>query len=200
MPAFAFLLEQPTAVRVQLLAIPRRGPVHRTGDTNSHDWLRCAFPHLHEARDRHAQTLYSMYLRWQRDERRVVIIDGAAKPSATTLLDVFCPPAVLASAKKLAPAPCPLPQNSDATQPPAPHGASFRIGSGNPAGFSPICGYPNSPHPPAQSPKTTGFAGISARLARQQSRLPCRRSRVRVPSAASRKPRKSRGFLISGVP
>jgi hypothetical protein len=36
-----------------------------------------------------------MYLRWQRDERRVVIIDGARKPSATTpagrLLPASCP-------------------------------------------------------------------------------------------------------------
>jgi hypothetical protein len=86
-----------------------------------------------------------MYLRWQRDERRVVIIDGAGKPSATTLLDVFCPPAVLASAKKLTPAPCPLPGTLTRPSRRPSTVASFRIGSGNPAGFSPICGYPNSP-------------------------------------------------------
>jgi len=40
-----------------------------------------------------------------------------------------------------------------------------------------------------------GFAGTMKLSLQRNSRLPCRRSRVRAPSAASRKPRKSRGFL-----
>jgi hypothetical protein len=44
---------------------------------------------LHEARDRHDQTLYRLYLKWQRAERRVVVIDGAAKPNNTTLPAAF---------------------------------------------------------------------------------------------------------------
>lgn len=45
--------------------------------------------HLHEARDRHGDMLYRLYLRWQRDHKRVVIIDGGAKPNTTTLPDSF---------------------------------------------------------------------------------------------------------------
>lgn len=48
-----------------------------------------ACAHLHEARDRHGQMLYRLFLRWQRDERRVVIIDGGTKVNATTLPEVF---------------------------------------------------------------------------------------------------------------
>jgi hypothetical protein len=44
---------------------------------------------LHEARDRHGQMLYRLYLRWQRDHRRVVVVDGGAKPNSTTLPDSF---------------------------------------------------------------------------------------------------------------
>ncbi|MHB8693620.1 MAG: hypothetical protein ACYDHH_20475 [Solirubrobacteraceae bacterium] len=91
-PAFSFLLDQPAAVRVQLLAIldavRSTGP-DRWRDTTSHDSMRGACAHLHEARDRHGQMLYRLYLRWQRDERRVVIIDGGAKPNATTMPDAF---------------------------------------------------------------------------------------------------------------
>jgi hypothetical protein len=91
-PAFSFLLDQPAAVRVQLLAIVdavrSTGP-DRWRDTTSHDSMRGACAHLHEARDRHGQMLYRLYLRWQRDERRVVIIDGGVKPNTTTLPNAF---------------------------------------------------------------------------------------------------------------
>ena len=33
--------------------------------------------------------LYRLYLLWQRDNKRVVIIDGAAKPNSTALPDSF---------------------------------------------------------------------------------------------------------------
>jgi hypothetical protein len=91
-PAFSFLLDQPPAVRLQLLAIVdavrSTGP-DRWRDTNSHDSMRGMCAHLHEARDRHGQMLYRLYLRWQREERRVVIIDGGAKPNATALPEAF---------------------------------------------------------------------------------------------------------------
>ena len=45
--------------------------------------------HLHEARDKHAQMLYRLYLLWQRNDNRVVIIDGGAKPNSTALPDSF---------------------------------------------------------------------------------------------------------------
>jgi hypothetical protein len=45
--------------------------------------------HLHEARDKHGQTLYRLYLRWQREARRVVIVNGAVKPNSTTLPESF---------------------------------------------------------------------------------------------------------------
>jgi hypothetical protein len=89
-PAFDFLLGQPPAVRVQLLAIV--DAVRSTGpdqwrDTSSHDSMHGACEHLHEARDRHGQLLYRLYLLWQRHEKRVVIVDGAAKPNSTALPD-----------------------------------------------------------------------------------------------------------------
>jgi hypothetical protein len=91
-PAFSFLLDQPVAVRVQLLAIVdsvrSTGP-DRWRDTTSHDSMRGACAQLHEARDRHGQMLYRLYLRWQRDARRVVITDGGVKPNATALPDAF---------------------------------------------------------------------------------------------------------------
>ncbi len=91
-PAFEFLLDQPAAVRTQLLAIVdavrTTGP-DRWKDTSSHNSMRGACAHLHEARDRHGQMLYRLYLLWQRREKRVVILDGAAKPNSTTLPDSF---------------------------------------------------------------------------------------------------------------
>jgi sirohydrochlorin ferrochelatase len=44
---------------------------------------------LHEARDRHDQTLYRLYLKWQRRERRVIVLTGASKPNGTALPDTF---------------------------------------------------------------------------------------------------------------
>lgn len=91
-PAFEFLLLQPAPVRVQLLAIVdavcTTGP-DRWRDTTSHDSMRGACAQLHEARDRHGEMLYRLYLRWQRNERRVVVIDGGAKPNATALPEGF---------------------------------------------------------------------------------------------------------------
>ncbi len=91
-PAFEFLLGQPPAVRVQLLAIV--DAVRSTGpdqwrDTSSHDSMHGACEHLHEARDRHGQMLYRLYLLWQRREKRVVILDGGAKPNAAALPNSF---------------------------------------------------------------------------------------------------------------
>jgi hypothetical protein len=91
-PAFEFLLSQPPAVRIQLLAIV--DAVRSTGpdqwrDTSSHDSMHGACEHLHEARDRHGQTLYRLYLLWQRRQKRVVIVDGAAKPNTTALPNSF---------------------------------------------------------------------------------------------------------------
>jgi hypothetical protein len=91
-PAFSFLLVQPAAVRVQLLAIVdavrTTGP-DRWKDTTSHDPMRGVCAQLHEARDRHGQMLYRLYLRWQREHHRVVIVDGGAKPNSTKLSDSF---------------------------------------------------------------------------------------------------------------
>ena len=91
-PAFDFLLDQPPAVRIQLLAIVdavrTTGP-DRWKDTSSHDSMHGSCAHLHEARDKHGQTLYRLYLLWQRSHKRVVIIDGGSKPNSTTLPDPF---------------------------------------------------------------------------------------------------------------
>jgi len=91
-PAFSFLLVQPAAVWTQLLAIVdavrTMGP-DRWRDTTSHDSMHGVCAQLHEARDRHGQMLYRLYLRWQREHHRVVIVDGGAKPNSTTLPDSF---------------------------------------------------------------------------------------------------------------
>lgn len=91
-PAFEFLLLQPAPVRVQLLAIVdavrTTGP-DRWRDTTSHDSMRGVCGQLHEARDRHGKMLYRLYLRWQRNERRVVVIEGGTKPNATALPERF---------------------------------------------------------------------------------------------------------------
>ena len=91
-PAFDFLVDQPSAVRLQLLAIVdavrTTGP-DRWKDRTSHDSMHGSCAHLHEARDKHAQMLYRLYLLWQRNHDRVVIIDGGAKPNSTALPDSF---------------------------------------------------------------------------------------------------------------
>ena len=87
-PAFEFLRGLPSAPRVQLLAIVDAvatvGP-DRWKDRNRHRAMEGELAHLHEARDRHGQTLFRLFLRWQREQHRVVIIDGWTKPNATAL-------------------------------------------------------------------------------------------------------------------
>ena len=108
-PAFEFLLDQPSAVRLQLLAII--DAVRTTGpdqwrDSHSHASMHGACAHLHEARDRHGQTLYRLYLLWQRTDKRVVIIDGGSKPNSTTLPNSFYNDlAALAATAETKPAP-----------------------------------------------------------------------------------------------
>jgi hypothetical protein len=108
-PAFEFLREQPSAVRMQLLAIVDAvrtvGP-DQWKDRISHDSMHGSCAHLHEARDRHGQMLYRLYLLWQRERRRVVIIDGGAKPNSTALPDSFYDElAALAATAENSPAP-----------------------------------------------------------------------------------------------
>ena len=42
---------------------------------------------LHEVRDKQGETLYRLFVLWQRKERRVVIIDGRKKANKTKLSD-----------------------------------------------------------------------------------------------------------------
>ena len=50
--------------------------------------------------------LYRLYLRWQREHHRVVIVDGGAKPNSTTLPDSFYEDlAALAATAELVPPP-----------------------------------------------------------------------------------------------
>lgn len=91
-PAFDFLLDQPPAVRMQLLAILdavcATGP-DRWRDRTSHDSMHGSCSRMHEARDKHGQMLYRLYLLWQREAHRVVIVDGGAKPNSTALPNSF---------------------------------------------------------------------------------------------------------------
>jgi hypothetical protein len=91
-PALTFLQNQPISVQRQLLAI--LDAVRSTGpdqwrDTTTHDPMSGICADLHEARDRHDQTLYRLYLKWQRPARRVIILTGASKPNDTALPDKF---------------------------------------------------------------------------------------------------------------
>lgn len=85
-PAFEFLAEVPPAVRLQLLsfveAVRRTGP-ERWRDTESHCPMHGDCSHMHEVRDRHDQTLYRLYLVWDRDEHHAVLVDGRIKTNNT---------------------------------------------------------------------------------------------------------------------
>jgi hypothetical protein len=89
-PAYTFLKSIPATSRGLLLAIV--DAVAATGpdqgfDQNTHRAMKGEIKDLHEARDRQGQTLYRLFLLWQRRERRVVIIDGREKPNNTALAE-----------------------------------------------------------------------------------------------------------------
>ena len=89
-PAIAFLGSVPAAVRKELIATKYSvemagGPVQFGNFEERHKAMWGVCDGLHEARDRHAQTLYRLYLLWFASERRVVVLDGAVKSNATTL-------------------------------------------------------------------------------------------------------------------
>lgn len=89
-PAYRFLKSLPVNVRIQLLAI--LGAVRTTGpdrwaDRHSHRAMKGDLADLHEVRDKQGETLYRLFVRWQRAERRVVIIDGRGKANGTKLSD-----------------------------------------------------------------------------------------------------------------
>src|SRR4051794_39040911 len=90
LPGFEFLKGESSAVRVQLIAIVdsvrQMGP-DQWKDTTSHAPMHGELAHLHEARDKHGQTLYRLFLYWQRQHQRVAILDGRTKANNTTLSD-----------------------------------------------------------------------------------------------------------------
>jgi hypothetical protein len=89
-PAFDWLVDLPLNIRTQLLgivtAVQTTGP-DRWFDSNTHTAMQGDLEHVHEARDRHDQTLYRLYLRWHRDEQRVVVLDGRSKANSTTITE-----------------------------------------------------------------------------------------------------------------
>lgn len=89
-PAYRFLKSLPVNVRIQLLAI--LDAVRTTGpdqwaDRHSHCPMKGNLAELHEVRDKQGETLYRLFVSWQRKERRVVIIDGREKANKTKLSD-----------------------------------------------------------------------------------------------------------------
>jgi hypothetical protein len=87
-PAYRFLKALPVNVRIQLLAILEA--VQTTGpdqwaDRHSHCPMKGDLAELHEVRDKQGETLYRLFVLWQRKERRVVIIDGREKANKTKL-------------------------------------------------------------------------------------------------------------------
>jgi hypothetical protein len=91
-PGFDFLAEIPKGPQTLLLAIldavTQMGP-DQWKDPDTHTPMSGPCEHLHEARDKLDQTLYRLYLYWQRDARRVIVITGATKPNSTALPTTF---------------------------------------------------------------------------------------------------------------
>jgi Phage derived protein Gp49-like (DUF891) len=109
-PAYRFLKALPVNVRVQLLAIlaavQTTGPDQWT-DRHSHSPMKGDLADLHEVRDKQGETLYRLFVLWQRKERRVVVIDGRAKANRTKLSEAEYE-AVRALAAKIADVPPPF--------------------------------------------------------------------------------------------
>jgi hypothetical protein len=89
-PAYRFLKGLPVNVCIQLLAILEA--VRTTGpdqwaDRHSHCPMKGNLADVHEVRDKQGETLYRLFVSWQREERRVVIIDGREKSNRTKLSD-----------------------------------------------------------------------------------------------------------------
>lgn len=90
-PAFDWLRTLPPSVRMQLLAITAAvmsvdGPVNWR-DPRSHALMHGDLSGVYEARDKHGQDLYRLFLRWHIHEHRVVMLDGRQKRAGSTLSD-----------------------------------------------------------------------------------------------------------------
>lgn len=87
-PGFEFLMGLPPNISQTLLAITdavrMTGP-DRWKDPNTHKPMRGDIHKVHEARDKHGETLYRLFLRWQRTDNRVVVLDGRSKPNRTAI-------------------------------------------------------------------------------------------------------------------
>ena len=90
-PALDFLRGLDKAPRTRLLqileAVRVSGGPHRWLDTQSHDKMEGELDDLHEVRDRHDQTLYRLYVKWDTETSTVWILDGRTKPNKTKLAD-----------------------------------------------------------------------------------------------------------------
>jgi len=87
-PAYRFLKSLPLNVRVQLLAILEAvrtvGP-DQWRDRHSHCPMKGDLANLHEVRDKQGEMLYRLFVLWQREERRVVVVDGRRKPNKAAI-------------------------------------------------------------------------------------------------------------------
>jgi mRNA-degrading endonuclease RelE of RelBE toxin-antitoxin system len=87
-PAYRFLKSLPLNVRVQLLAtleaVRTVGP-DQWRDRHSHCPMKGGLDNLHEVRDKQGEMLYRLFVLWQQEERRVVVVDGRKKPNKTVL-------------------------------------------------------------------------------------------------------------------
>lgn len=117
-PAYRFLKSLPVNVRVQLLAIleaVKTTSPDQWADRHSHCPMKGDLADLHEVRDKQGQTLYRLFVLWQRKERRVVIVDGRAKANKTKLSEAEYK-AVRALAAKIADDPPPFASVDDFIQ------------------------------------------------------------------------------------
>jgi hypothetical protein len=76
----------PRTYLMQILeAVKQSGGPQYWHDTNSHDKMEGELDDLHEARDKHGQTLYRLYLKWDSSAGVVWVLDGRTKLNNTAL-------------------------------------------------------------------------------------------------------------------
>jgi hypothetical protein len=88
-PAFEFLRNQPHTTKTSLLqvvaSVGMAGGPDRWYDAHLHARMEGDLADLHEARDKQGDTLYRLFLLWDRQNACVWMIDGRTKPVGTAL-------------------------------------------------------------------------------------------------------------------
>jgi hypothetical protein len=88
-PALEFLRDVPMPVRENLLAIREAvrfsGGPHRWRDTTTHALMHGDLDFMYEARDRHGQRLYRLFMVWDRATGDLILVDGLSKENGSSI-------------------------------------------------------------------------------------------------------------------